>query len=69
MLRNSTIRTETRGTAQATIWLHVVGMPGAALSVYCPSSIAINAIGGSLEQRQQKSLNFQGNSDNRRLQM
>lgn len=70
MLRNSTMRTETRGTAaQATPWLHVVGMPCAALSVYCQSSIAISTIGGALEQRQQKSLNFLGNSDNRQLQM
>lgn len=70
MLRNSTIGTETRGNAaRVTSRLHVAGMPGAAWSVYCPGSIAISIIGGALDERQQKSLNFQGNSDNRQLQM
>ena len=69
MLTNRTNKQETRGIATAASWSLAVDMPGAALCVYCPSSLPSNSsfIGG-LKGRQIEP-EFQGILDNGQLQM
>ena len=68
MLTNRTNRFETHAATTRTLWA-LVGMPGAASSVYCLGSIPTGfSIGGSLKQEAELN-SLQANFDSRQLQM
>jgi hypothetical protein len=68
MLRNRTKEQISRGMRGTTIWSVAAQLPGAALCVYCPSSIPSTTFDGALNFRH-TGLGSKGILDNRQLQM
>jgi hypothetical protein len=70
MLRNRTKEQISRGMRGTASWSVVTQLPGAALCVYCPSSIpSESTFDGTLNFRHTTAQESKGILDNRQLQM